>query len=662
MDQIRLSIEKIAELSDDEISSLRESILSEYQTLAGSEPTRESVDALTELASFAEAIVSEISRRQTEREELTAAVEEAGTRIAQLENPTEEVVEDNSETGNLVPKGNEEDEIVVPEDIQPGEEPGELPLGDNVDTEIDPDTGKPRKKSSDVASVTEASVTDPQVEFSSEEPEPQNAEETNKVQSTIPVEEVEVQDGVVSDNSTGPAEPTGDAAPTPATPPTDNTETSLKPEETVTTASNNSLVVEVPEEHRAQPTIAAPVTITAGADIPGVTAGSPLPNMRAVAQAIIDRKKGMGRTSGGDGEQHTVATFSTTFPEDRILRASEFDLNNDKINKVTSPEAITAAGGLLAPVETSYEIFGFGDLDRPVRDSLAVFNADRGGIRFITPPVITDLNGSVSLWTIQDDIDASTAGAPDPVKPCLRVSAGATVEVFTDAIPLCLTFGNMGARAFPELVERHTQLGLVAHARFAETRLLTRIGSLSTSVSTGAQLGAFRDVLVAVEQAAAAYRSRHRLDDDTRLRAIFPAWFKNALRADLTKQIPGDGEETYSLTEARINALFAARGINVTWALDGETGQIFGAQAAGALAAFPTTVIWYLFSEGTFLFLDGGTLDLGIVRDSALNGTNDYKIFLETFEGVAKVGIESLRVSTTLRIYGASAATVNTTV
>src|SRR5690606_1205463 len=97
--------------------------------------------------------------------------------------------------------------------------------------------------------------------------------------------------------------------------------------------------------------------------------------------------------------------------------------------------------------------------------------------------------------------------------------------------------------------------------------------------------------------------------------------------------------------------------INVSWHLDGETGQIFGDQANGALLGFPNELIWYLFSEGTFVFLDGGQLDLGLVRDSTLNSTNDYKIFLETFEGVAKVGVESLRVTSNLAIKGSSSAT-----
>jgi hypothetical protein len=71
---------------------------------------------------------------------------------------------------------------------------------------------------------------------------------------------------------------------------------------------------------------------------------------------------------------------------------------------------------------------------------------------------------------------------------------------------------------------------------------------------------------------------------------------------------------------------------------------------------FTDTFVWYLFAEGTFLFLDGGTLDLGIIRDSTLVGTNDYKMFVETFEGVAKVGVESIKVTSTISVNGAAAA------
>jgi hypothetical protein len=314
----------------------------------------------------------------------------------------------------------------------------------------------------------------------------------------------------------------------------------------------------------------------------------------------------------------------------------------------------------------SYDIFGFGVTDRPVKNSLASFQADRGGIRYTTSPVLGDLDAAVSTWTLQDDIDAATPGAPDPTKPCLRVDCGDEIVVHVDAIPLCLTFGNLQSRAFPELVERNNELALITQARYAEVRLLTRIGALSTQVSAPEKLGASRDFFVQIDQAAAGYRSRHRLDPDESLRVILPAWFKNQVRADITMSMPaGDDTDRFGIADNIVDTWFSARHINVTWHLDGEAAnagqaaQIFGAQNAGALNDFPAQVVWYLFSEGTFLFLDGGTLDLGLVRDSSLNATNDYKMFVETFEGVAKVGIESLRIVSTLDVNGASAGTVD---
>jgi hypothetical protein len=435
--------------------------------------------------------------------------------------------------------------------------------------------------------------------------------------------------------------------------------------------------LQAPDSHRPEVTESdnvarATLSITAGGDIPGVSNGAELPDMKAVADAMTKRLHAIRRSSGGDGEQFSVATLHADYPEERTLFSGDVDNNNAKIEAVTSPEAIVAAGGFCAPVEVSYDIFGFGVTDRPVKNSLASFQADRGGIRYTTSPVLGDLDAAVSTWTLQDDIDAATPGAPDPTKPCLRVDCGDEIVVHTDAIPLCLTFGNLQSRAFPELVERNNELALITQARYAETRLLTRIGALSTKVSAPEKLGAARDFFVQLEQAAAGYRSRHRLDPDENLRVILPAWFKNQVRADITMSMPaGDDTDRFGIADNIVNSWFAARHINVTWHLDGEAAvsagngysasaaQIFGAQNAGTLNDFPAQLVWYLFSEGTFLFLDGGTLDLGLVRDSALNATNDYKMFVETFEGVAKVGIESLRIVSHLDVNGASAGTVN---
>lgn len=69
----------------------------------------------------------------------------------------------------------------------------------------------------------------------------------------------------------------------------------------------------------------------------------------------------------------------------------------------------------------------------------------------------------------------------------------------------------------------------------------------------------------------------------------------------------------------------------------------------GKLSAFPEPVAAAApslpLSTGTFLFLDGGTLDLGVFRDTLVPGPrNDFRIFAETFENVAQIGQEPIAV------------------
>jgi hypothetical protein len=123
------------------------------------------------------------------------------------------------------------------------------------------------------------------------------------------------------------------------------------------------------------------------------------------------------------------------------------------------------------------------------------------------------------------------------------------------------------------------------------------------------------------------------------------------MAADLTLAMPGDG--TIGLSASEINGYLASANVSLVESLD---QNVFGSQSAGALLEFPDTFTWYLFAEGSFIFLDGGTLDLGIIRDSGLVGTNDYKMFVETFEGVAFVGTESLKITSTIQVNGAAAA------
>jgi chemotaxis protein histidine kinase CheA len=480
---------------------------------------------------------------------------------------------------------------------------------------------------------TEAAVeATPQTELSTEPTEPAEAE----VVAETPAEEAVVAAAEVEDST--------------ETIETTEAPTAQEDQEAPVTAAANEpdALIEAPADRRpvAQASV-APVAITAGADIPGYTAGSAITDMSEVAQAMSKRLHTLRRVNGGDGEQHIVASITTQYPEERTL-STDAESNWNKIQNVVGPEALVASGGHQAPFEVKYDIFGLGSAVRPVRDCLPRFQADRGGIRYIVPPVLSDYANAVGIWTAAND----SAETPSPsAKLSLTVTAASETTVATDAVTLQLQFGNLLTRAYPELIARHNELGLIQHAREAEGQILTRLDALSTAVTSTSIIGVARDFLVQIGRAAAAYRSRHRLEADAPLRAIMPAWIKDAMVADLTLSMPGDSTLN---AYGEIDGLFASRNINVCYTLDGSA--LTTAQGANAMNEFTDTFVWYLFAEGTFLFLDGGTLDLGIIRDSTLVGTNDYKMFVETFEGVAKVGVESLKVTSTISVNGAAAA------
>ena len=670
-------IENLKSLSLEELEAAKAELSQEFTPLhekfSNGEKTRDIVEQMVTLGNAFDAVEAEMSERVAEEAELSLAAEEAANKIKRA---------------TKADKGNEEESTPNGDEDIPGEDTPAKPKEEEKkeikeDVKFAADTEAPEDKPEEEDSEKVEEFAPAPVEEVEEEAEKAEAEADRAADEADRAEDVAedveavavdvVEPGLDEEEDFSSKDPEKDQE---ASEGGDSDTKETADEESDNTESDSDMKIndfsapaENTPENKGAEVERKTVTITAGADVKNFAAGSEMPGLKAVAQALLDRRKGMGRTSGGDGEQALVASFSYRdfYNDNQTLTSLDIEGNIEKVQAVVAalqvaaePDAIVAAGGLYGPVETVYDIYEMGETTvRPVKSSLPSFNAERGGVRFMTPPAMADLEGAVSIWTLEDDIAAAAEGGP--TKPCIRIKAGEEITVYLEAMPFCLTFGNLGARAWPELVERHIALGMVLQARFAETRLLTRIGALSTQVTSKAELGAARDILVLLEAASTALRNRHRLDPKAPLRAMFPEWFRNALRADLVKQIPGDGQDTaFNLVDATIDKWFAARHVNVTWFVDGEAGQVFGEQKDGELLGFPKNVIWYLFPEGTFLHLDGGVLDLGLIRDSTLNSTNDYQMFLETFENVAKVGVEALRVTTPVRIAGASASTVDT--
>lgn len=404
-------------------------------------------------------------------------------------------------------------------------------------------------------------------------------------------------------------------------------------------------------------------------------------------------------------EKYAVATVRTEYPEERTLRRGVSAFTNmDLVDKASraarrttalenlenvvqvaqGPDAddVLTAAGLCAPLETLYDIEVIGDVDRPVRDALVRFGADRGGIQYRPALDGVTQTGGVGVWTPADD-------EADPIVPktCVEIDCPGILTAEVDAVYQCLTFSNMSTRFDPEWMDSTIQAQAIAHARFAENRLLTQLTTASKNVYSQKLLGATRDALVTMDQMIAYYRSVHRLNANAPLRLIAPAWLRDLMRADITMQMVGDGLASLEVADGDLARWFAVRNVNVTWHLDGinppdvdlatdivTPNQVYtllatnslvpdwpnngGATAPGHQTAVVSTL---LFREGDWLYLDGGTLDLGVVRDSTLNGQNRFQTFSENFETTAFRGIESIHLVMQLRPTGESAATADST-
>ena len=674
-DQIKTQLDTITELSDETLAELQADIVSQFEMVEGEDPTPETVDAMTSLADSLDIVRGELTNREVMAVELAQRAAEATARVkGQVEDEGEEMAmtEDESMDPEMDP---------TTEDDAPAVE--ETPMEDEMpEEETEADYKEEDEKEEEMSVQASASEPESETEVTAEETATETELSTDEVEAVVeviadqtPVEALEAIEASTdqengSELSTTTEEVTelsteetaeavaevGEAAEL-SSDETIETSTALveeQKEQAVTAAAEQPF--EAPADR--QPVVQVtevPVAITAGADIPGYSAGSPIASLNEVSSLMEKRLHSLRRVNGGDGEQHIVASFSTQYPEDRFL-GTDAEANSAKIESVVGQQALVASGGHAAPVEVKYDIFGIGSTTvRPVRDSLPRFQADRGGIRFVTPPSFAagSYADAVGTWTAAND----SATTPSPAsKTSLTISAAAENTAVTDAVTLQLQFGNLMTRAYPELIARHNELALVQHSREAEQYLISKIEAASTAVTAGTLIGFGRDFLIAVRKAAVAYRSRHRIAQTTQLKAIIPDWVYDAMAADLALNMPGDGNLAVSRSE--IEGYLAQ--LNVTLVASPDI-TVFGSQGTAALLEFPDSFKWYLFAEGTFLFLDGGTLDLGIIRDSSLVGTNDYKMFIETFEGIANVGIESLVITQTVNVNGVAAALRDTT-
>jgi hypothetical protein len=298
-----------------------------------------------------------------------------------------------------------------------------------------------------------------------------------------------------------------------------------------------------------------------------------------------------------------------------------------------SQEALTASGGICAPSTPFYSLVNFGSEATPVWDALPVFRAARGGVNIPDSSYIADITTAIS--SISEENDA--AGGTFATKSCQDLTCPSYTETFVNIFAHCREYGNLNARTWPEKIAHENALTMQALARTSETFMLDRIKALSVNVTNGAEtLGALIYLVDAIVKARFGIIGRFRMPRNARFRAYIPYWVPPMLVLDNVQT-----QFDRFRSEDSLVAYLREQYIDPVFYLDspstGTTQLPDSAQTAAAIDALPDNVQWAIHPDGAFLGIDSGSLELGIVRDSTLNSTNDFQVFGEYFRNVVRL-------------------------
>lgn len=369
------------------------------------------------------------------------------------------------------------------------------------------------------------------------------------------------------------------------------------------------------------------VVITAAADVFGFSPGQQL-DPATLAQALHSKARSLPDSHGRE-TVYPVATITRPFSPEYDLSDVSDEARWDKIAAGTNPAALVAAGGWCAPSQIVYDLFEV-ECTNDTLFRLPTFRVTRGGIRW---PVFEAFDPDLDpgfIWTEEDDI-AATGGTP--TKPCVRIPCPEFNECRLDAVGLCVTAGNLMDRAYPEQIRWFINRAVRAFERVDSVRQLNAVIADSVAVTIPETFGAASAIIGALLLQAADYRQVNGLCCGQSLDVVLPCWASDLVKADIARQdgtlstgtLPSDGEVRSWFASANLNVEF----INHWQAID----------ATPPATAWPATIQALLGYPGSYVRFDGGELNLGVVRDSTLNETNDFTaVWFEQFYCVGRRG------------------------
>lgn len=394
-------------------------------------------------------------------------------------------------------------------------------------------------------------------------------------------------------------------------------------------------------EQRSEP------VIVASADVPGFTQGGQLENIGSLAEAMHKRARMLPTSNTGNPNVYPVASLQREFTFTLDENATPKQMN-EVLTAAADEEILMAAGGWCAPSEISYDFFNIVCEDGMI--DLPTVGLNRGGVQYPTSPSFGDLAENADIvwtWTEQDDIDAETSASV--FKPCVRVECPEFIDRRADCDGFCVTAGNLIDYAYPELIANWLRLVMAIRAKATNARIIDLMlngggsgDAISASIAvdhTGLLGATTSALLTSIELSITDYREKFSMCGDAILEVVMPRWANAVIRADLANR---DGIDVFAVSNGMIADWFNLRGARVQFVGDWQVRDAGEPGAATALTDWPLTMDYMVYAPGTFVRGNGMSLDLGVVRDSVLNATNDHTAaWAEDCYALLKPGHES---------------------
>lgn len=383
----------------------------------------------------------------------------------------------------------------------------------------------------------------------------------------------------------------------------------------------------------AAPEVIVPQTKTtsliAAADVPGYSNGQELEGMEAVTAAVLSRTKGLPSSNlataqGGVRQRYGAALIKKDgFGELVQRRDGQGDMNlvwkaGDQSR--LDGGSLVAAGGWCAPSETLYDLCQYETLEGML--SIPEFQVNRGGIRFTQGPSFDDIYNACGF--VQTEAEAIAGDCKD----CCMVDCPDFDEIRLDAIGLCVKSPLLTETAYPELVQRFIEGALIAHQHKVNKYILDAMVMAAGTPVVAADAGALSKTLESLVFTGIGMRYSYRLATDAQLEVVAPFWLKELLKIDLALE---NNRDSNNVTDAEINAWFAARNMTVQFVYDFQDPVVSGCDVT-----IPDTVNVLMYPAGTWAKGTADVISLDSVYDSPNLEANQYTaLFIE--EGILAV-------------------------